>query len=494
MSSDPRDALFDTSALREDLGRLTGQSARVVLVFAAIRLLVTLLTTAILARLVPPAEQGLVALTLPAILIASGLSEFGLSQAVIQRETVTHRLVTTLFWVNVTLGLVLTSTVALLGDAAARFYKEDGVSIIFVVLSPYILFTVLNTQYVAILRRQLRIKALETASFVTLIAASVISVSSATMGAGPYALVLQLLLHQFFTFLALAWLTRWIPSPPWTARLTEARSALAFGGFLAAERLLGSVANNFPLLLTGRFFTEVQAAHYFRAESFAMMPSKRIGAPIAGAFIPALSRLQTEPEAFRAMFQRLASRANLIFVPIALFLYICADAVVLILLGEGWEGSTPILRLLAVFAMALLTINSFSWTLVASGQGRALFIWRIFSSFLLITSLLISVQFGLIAMVTGQVACQVLINGPLIAGFAIRTTPIDLTTIRRTFLSEAIFAAVTAGGGFALRASLDLSTFAECIAVGLMIVAFAVIRIGAFPELRRDVLTTLGRK
>ena len=494
LTPDPRDAIFDVSSIRENLGQRTGRSAITVILFALIKLVFTIGTTAVLARLVGPQEQGLFALAVPLILIATSLSEFGLAQAVVQRETVTHSLVTTLFWINTALGVILSAMVAGFSGAIATFYDKPEVAAICIALAPFVLFTVLTTHYIAILRRQMRIREIETTSLLATVLSSGIAIIAGLMGAGLWALAVQLVLNPALTVVFLMLKVRWLPSRPKLANLGEAKQALVFGGFLAAERLLGALAANVQIIILGRYFTEVQAGLFYRSQTFAEMPQRRIAAPLSGAFIPALSRLQSEPEVYREMYIRQVSRANLILVPIALFFITAPDLVVAILLGPDWTDSVPVLQWLGVVPMVAITLSSLAWAMVSCGRTRELFFYRIFSATLLTLTLIISAQYGFMPMIISAVLVPVIISIPIMITVVIHHTPLTWGSFRSALGSELVFIAVALIACFALRAVLDLQTLAEGSLTGLLIVSLAIARTMASPGLRADVAKAISRK
>ncbi|SHF86119.1 Membrane protein involved in the export of O-antigen and teichoic acid [Loktanella atrilutea] len=490
--ADPRDRFFDVSALGRGLEGQTGRSAVTVMLFAVAKIAVALGSTAMLARLVPPAQQGIVAMAMPAVLIASGLSEFGLAQAVVQRPHVTHRLASTLLWTNVALGLSLAIIVALLGVPAARFYDTPETTAVFIGMSPYIFFSVLTAQYVAVLRRQMRIRQIEVGSLGATFAASGIAILAAMAGAGYWALAIQLVLAEFLNLIYLLVVSRWLPSSPLSCRFGEARAALNFGGFLAGERLLGEFARNMQVIVIGRMFTQIDAALFFRSQTIAQMPLRRIASPLSGAFIPALSRLQGDPAAFRAMYVRQISRANLIMVPIGLIFCSCADVLVRVMLGSDWTAAAPILAWLGLLPLTALTLSSFSWVMVACGQSKALFKFRIFGTSLLILALFIGSRLGVVGLVAAYVVTLAFVQGPILAALVLRCTPLTLASLRSALLGEALFATLSLALLMAVRRMLTLDyALQEALVVVAVLALLYALRLMSDAGLRDDVAKVL---
>lgn len=490
MTPDPRDAVFDVSDLTADLGQRTGRSAASVVIFALLKLFIAVGATAIMARLVPPAEQGLVALAVPFVLIAVGLSEFGLAQAITQMPKVTHALASTLFWVNVGLGLTLTVLIASVGSLAARWLDQPQVTTIFWVLSPYIFLSVLCTQFMALLRRRMQIRQLESCVFAATLIAACLALVVAWIGYGVAALVTQLLAQQALTFLFLAYVAGWRPAMPWGLKLSQARQALSFGGFLAAERLLNDATRAVQITLIGRVFGEVGAGLYYRTETFALMPQRRLVSPLSAAFIPALSRLQDDATAFRQMLGHQISRGNLLLMPVGAVFCTCPDLVVAVLLGPDWAEAVPLLAWLGVLALTGLTLSCFAWALVAAGRAKELFIFRLISTAIIITALILSAPYGLTALTRGYIIGFALLSLPVLCLFVERYTPLTRADILRIVTEATLFAGILLITGFAIRAMFEthmgLETLAVLCAFGLLIA----LRMFRDPTLRGDIRRT----
>ena len=78
----------------------------------------------VLARLLTPADFGLIAMVVAVTGFAALFKDAGLSMATVQREHITHEQVSTLFWVNVALSIIVMLVVAALAPAIAWFYGK----------------------------------------------------------------------------------------------------------------------------------------------------------------------------------------------------------------------------------------------------------------------------------------------------------------------------------------------------------------------------------
>src|SRR5271168_3419164 len=93
----------------------------------------------ILARLLTPSDFGIVTMVTTFSLLLSSFGLNGFTEAILQREEVTHFLASNLFWINVGCGFLLTLGFAALGPLVARFYHAPPVAHVVVGLSLTIL-------------------------------------------------------------------------------------------------------------------------------------------------------------------------------------------------------------------------------------------------------------------------------------------------------------------------------------------------------------------
>src|SRR5262249_26270570 len=113
-------------------------------------------TTMVLARLLSAEDFGLqgmaVALT-NFLLVFSGL---GLGAATVNRLEITQEQISTLFWINVAVGVGLATLTAVLAPALANFYGEPRLHWITIFLGLTFIFSGLAAQHQALIVREMR--------------------------------------------------------------------------------------------------------------------------------------------------------------------------------------------------------------------------------------------------------------------------------------------------------------------------------------------------
>src|SRR5436190_23261953 len=123
--ADKHRKFFATDNLSVDLKGKSLRGGFFTMAAEGVNFVLRLGATAVLARLLVPEHFGLIGMVTALTSIAVNFKDFGLSIATVQRKEITHRQVSTLFWINVSVGVLLTALVSCLSLPIAWFYKDD---------------------------------------------------------------------------------------------------------------------------------------------------------------------------------------------------------------------------------------------------------------------------------------------------------------------------------------------------------------------------------
>src|SRR5580704_6320522 len=110
----------------------------------------------VLGRLLGPKEFGLVGMVTAVTGVLGLFRDFGLSTATVQRTNVTDRQISTLFWINLLVGAILTLVAAAIAPVIATFYHEPRLVTVTLVLAIGFILNAAGVQHSAILQRQMR--------------------------------------------------------------------------------------------------------------------------------------------------------------------------------------------------------------------------------------------------------------------------------------------------------------------------------------------------
>ena len=150
----------------------------------------------ILARLLTPAEFGLIGMAMVFIGVSGIFTNLGLSSALVQRTNPTEEHYSSSFYLNVTASLFLTVLFILLAPAIARFFKNEDLTDIVRVLSLSLLISGFTVVQEARLRKKMRFDLLTKARIISSVSSGAVGVTMAFTGFGVWSLVAQTLLGR----------------------------------------------------------------------------------------------------------------------------------------------------------------------------------------------------------------------------------------------------------------------------------------------------------
>ena len=355
----------------QDLRRKTIRSGLAKLLGQGVGSMMRLAFMVVLARLLNPHEFGLVAMATAITGLLGMFASAGLSSAAVQARSISKAQISTLFWVNMLIGVVFAALCCAMAPLLVRFYDEPRLFWLTILLAPSFLLNAASVQHLAILQRDMRYATLTVVESAGQLLGLVAGVTLALAGFRYWALVGAASFAQLGTTLGLWAVTGWIPGR--LGRLASVLPLLRVGGTITLNTLVTYVGYNLEKVLLGRFWGADALGNYGRAYQLISVPIDNLNSAFGGVAFSALARLQEDPARLRHYFIKGYSLIVSMTVPLTLFLGFFADPIFLVLFGPKWMEAAAIFRLMTPTVLIFSLINPFAWLLIATGrQGRSL--------------------------------------------------------------------------------------------------------------------------
>jgi PST family polysaccharide transporter len=433
-----RDRHFNTAGLKRDLAGRAARGGVVTIFSQGLKFLLSMGATVVLARILTPQDYGLVAMVAVVVGFVSMFKDMGLSAATIQQDVITNEQVSTLFWINVLLSVAAMLVTLMLAPAVAWFFGEPRLTWITIGFAAGFLAGGLSVQHEALLKRQMRFTALAVIEIGSLLCGVVAAVLLAQRGAGYWALVANQA-AQGVTYAAGVWLLcDWRPGRP--VRASGVRQLLTFGANLTGFQIVNFAARNVDNMLIGKFWGGEQLGLYAKAYQLLILPIEQINGPIAAVAMPTLSRLNDSPERYRQTYLRILEKLAIITMPGVAFMIVCADWMVLIVLGPQWSASGRIFALLSISGLAQPIANTTGWLFMTQGRTKQMLRWGIIGSSLLVASIVIGLPWGAVGVAASYSCIFLLVVTPLLFWFVGRDGPVRTLDFYRAVAPGAVAA------------------------------------------------------
>jgi PST family polysaccharide transporter len=440
-----------------DVGRLARRGAVWSALQIVTRHIVSLGSTAVLARLVSPDDYGLLGMvaTLTALLLV--FSDMGLSWATIQQRELTEAQVANLFWLNAGAGAVLWGVCTGFAPAVADFYHRPELRELTVVLGASFLLSGIAVQPFALLARRMQFRRAATIEVAALVVSALVGISLGLRGLGYWALVAQALVGQASRMVLVLLSTRFaVHRPRWdlgTVRL------VGFGGAIALNGLMIYFARNLDNVLIGRIWGTVELGYYSRAYFLMLLPSLLATGVLTQLMVPTLAAFQGDTARFGSAYRRAVRLIAFVGCPLAAGLALTAPEAVRLIYGERWAPITPMLLWLSLAGITQPIYNTTGWLFTAAGQGRLYFVVTMVNCIALVATFFYTVGHGAVAVAAGYgLVMGLLLVGPALliahraAGIRLRDT---LESVRPVLVCVALMAATGLAAG-EIASSMEL--------------------------------------
>ena len=326
----------------------------------------------VLARLLLPEEYGMVGMLAIFTAIAGSLQESGFTAALTNLKEATHRDYNAVFWfstlVSVTLYVVLYFSAPLI---AAYFHQPGLIPLSRLVFASFVVAGI-GTAHAAYMFRNMMNREKAVTGLAALIGSGAIGITLAFCGYSYWSLAWQQFAYISFVNIGRLYYVRWLPSLH--IDLTPIRKMFAFSSKILVTNIINQVNNNVLSFIFGHLFTTPgPVGNYTQAAKWNQMGHSLISGTIQQVAQPVLASINGEEGRQLNVFRKMLRFTAFLSMPAMLGLALIADFIVL-LLGEKWADSVPLLRILCMSG-AFLPIQTLYQNLFISHGRSDSYMW-----------------------------------------------------------------------------------------------------------------------
>ncbi|UOE44331.1 lipopolysaccharide biosynthesis protein [Agromyces larvae] len=473
----------DRDPRREQLGHKASRGVAVTMGGLWSKTLIQMLSTVVLARLLDPADFGLVAMVMAIVGVADLVRDFGMTGAILQARALDARLWSSVLWFSVALGLVLTAIVAASAPLIAALFDEQRLVVLTLAIAPTLLVNGLAMPMQAKVQRDLRFGTLANVDVVSMAVGVAGSIAAAFAGWGVWSLVVLAGLGQVYRLVAL-----WVAAKPRFGRPRIERRVLPLvttGGSIFGVQLLNYAARNLDNVFIGQQLGPAALGQYTRAYALFLLPLQQLTGPLGRVALPVLSALQDDADRYRRYIRGAVLVIGYLSLPTYAVLAAVSDPLITVLLGPDWGHAAQIFSILAIAGVAQAIGNVQGWLYITLGRAHRQFAYYLVTRPIVIGGFLVGLWWAGVnglALVYGLTTLALLVPG---FWFAIRGTFVRGGDILRPVLRPALLTPFVFAASWATVQLLDLPEFVELVlggVAGLVPLGLAI----AVPAYRRD--------
>lgn len=329
----------------------------------------------VLARLLRPADFGVVAMVTTFSLLLESFGIAGFTEVVLQRDEISHGLASNLFWINAAVAIGLAAGLAAAGPWLAEFYHDPLARGVAEGMAAVVAVNGLAVMPLALLQRGMRFGTVSAINTSAQIARGAVAIGLALAGWGFWALVAGYLAHRLTRAVGAFGACRWRPGLPRHAAGTL--EGLAFGLRVYGRYALNYGANNTDNLLVGWRFSASVLGFYKKAYDVFILPANQLTAPIWSVVITTLSRVRRDAARYQSYLLGAISVVAFAGMGIGADFTLVGRDLVRFLLGPQWAEAGRILQLFAPGIGVMLLYGATGWIHVSAGRPDRWLRWGV---------------------------------------------------------------------------------------------------------------------
>jgi len=364
--------------------------------------LLQLVVSLVLLSLLSPEDYGLMAIVaaFPAILMP--LVDSGFSQALIRKKDVDDVDYSSVFYVNITISLLLYATLVAIAPACGRFFGAPDFSLIAPVLYLLIPINSFSNIQNAILQRTMEFKSLSLYVLLANLVSSIVAIWMAIRGLGVWSLVGQRIGVVVVKTVLMWWGSRWRPRLVFS--MERIRGMFRYGSRILLSDLVSNVYYQISNLFIGKFYTKADLGYYDRGNKIKEMPVTSTIMAVLGVTFSAFSRQRDDKVKLLQNARKVYLIWAFVMLPLMSGLIAVAEDMFRVLLPEVWLPAVPYLRILSLGGLlAPLSVISFNLVKVCD-DGNTIFRIEFIKKLIATAILAITIPISVEAIAWGQVA------------------------------------------------------------------------------------------
>jgi O-antigen/teichoic acid export membrane protein len=420
----------------------------------AFRLTVQFLLFPVLARLLNPADYGLIALAMPVVLFAFVLGEGGMGPAAVRAPDPDGAVEATMYWTALVTGVGYAAILLAVAPLIAAVLSNARVASVLMWLAPILVLSAVCSVPSVRIQKSGNVWIFALGDVASTVGGAAVALGAALTGWGVWSLVAQQLVIWIVKLAVLTGLAgTWIRRRPHRDAFFY---LMRHGMPMVGANLLRLFSNSADAMLIGRLLGVELLGFYALAYQIVRIPESVLNGPVLVTFLPSIARLGDDrPAAARAFIDGLRMMLS-IAAPLMLGMALTADLSVPLLLGARWQATAPLLMLLAPPAI----VQTLGWLsmglLLGRGRSALQFHLALLNAGLTLAGVLAGAPFGIFAIATG-VAISVVIGNLAFVAAALHEVRIPPRALAGALAPTLASSAIMACGVAVLRTLLPAS-------------------------------------
>lgn len=309
----------------------------------------SLIRTAILARLLTPAQFGIFGMAALVLAFLEIMVETGVNVVLIQEKDDVKEFINTAWVISIIRGIMISILIILSTPLVILFFKTSELTgyILLISMVPFIrgFINPAIVNFQKDLKFHLEFKFRTAIFFVDATVAIIITLITMTPVGLIWGLIAGALAEVVISQLFVK------PRPRFKLDSKKAKTIVGRGKWMTLAGIFNYFSSQGDDAVVGRIMDSTALGLYQVAYKISTLPLTEVTQLINKVTLPVYVRISDDKKRLRRAFVRTMIAITLIVVPISLVIYLFPNFVINILLGSKWSAAVPVLKVLAVFGV-----------------------------------------------------------------------------------------------------------------------------------------------
>ncbi|WP_069472165.1 lipopolysaccharide biosynthesis protein [Candidatus Marithrix sp. Canyon 246] len=428
-------------------------------------LILQIVFTAILARLLTPADFGIVVMALLFIRFIKMMTQIGFGTAIIQSQDITQAQISAIFLIQISIACFISVFCYLSAPLAANFFNQPKLTELIHLLTWVVLINSFAFPQI-ILQKNMQFAGTSILEIIAMIISNTIGIIMAFKGYGIWSLVFRQMTQAIIFSTGIWIIAKWIPIKP---QFTGIKKIFNFGLNMYGSNIFYYFSQNLAAIIIGKFIGAETLGAFNIAYNLAIVPAQKVQSILTTVLTPAFSTVQAKLDQLRKNFFISLFSLGIVFIPLMIGLSAVAENFVLVVYGEKWQSAGMFLTLLAIVGLFKGIEHLLRSVILAKGGAATIFhitIIETTASLLLLS--LGSYFFEVIGLIIAYITVSLIsfTLTTIAAQNTIKDNTLLFRTTTRTFFAAGIMFAVITLGYYTLIESHSITTLCTQIILG----------------------------
>ncbi|MBI9066038.1 MAG: lipopolysaccharide biosynthesis protein [Salinivirgaceae bacterium] len=360
----------------------------------------------ILARILLPADYGLIGMLTIFIVLSQSLTDSGFSTALIQKKDTNNVDYSTIFYVNIFISLLVYIILFFSAKYISEFFGEPLLIDLTKVVGINVIINSLSIVQRAKLTRELEFKKQTKISVLSVIISGSVGVYLALNGYGVWALVYQTILRNVVSLVLFWTYSKWIPELLFSIK--SLKSLFGFGSRILIWAVINSIFENIYFVVVGKYYSAQDLGYYTRAQQFKQLPASNITAILQRVTLPVFSQIQDDNIRLKIGYKKAIKLVAFIMFPLMTGLALIAKPLILTILTVKWLPAVALLQILS-FEGILYPIHALNLNILnVKGYSNLFLRLDLIKKALIVVVIIVTISISIKAMVIGYLILSVI--------------------------------------------------------------------------------------